>query len=211
MFAVYNTNGLSFRSTIDNLYKLNSVEKLSGIHNQVAEGKPQSFTVPSENLYQGPITKKAQAAYKKMTHIDTREPIYQVEQLMCDVVVTVNEETTLQECYEIMVKHKIKQIPVRSLENKLEGIITQKKILDVLINDLDYANHTVNKPVLNFMSTNIITTDPISDIRRVAKVMVDFNFNAMPIVTQKDSIVGIVSRTDILKAVATIPPLQLWA
>lgn len=211
MFAIYNTHGLSFRSTIDNLYKLNSVERLSNIHNKMDEAKPQSFSLPPENLYQGPITKKAQDTYKKMLHIDTKTTIYQVGQLMKNKVITVNETHTLQECYDLMIQYKIKQIPVTTSMEKLEGIITQKAILDALINDLNYANHTISKEVLDFMTTNVISADPISDIRRVAKVMVDFNFNAMPIVTQTDKIVGIVSRTDILKAVATIPPLQLWA
>ena len=70
--------------------------------------------------------------------------------------------------------------------------------------------HTVDKPAIDIAKEDVITSDPISDIRRVAKVMVDFNLNAMPIVSQEDKIVGIVSRTDILKAVSTIPPLRLW-
>ena len=65
MFAVYNTNGLSFRSTIDNLYNLKKIDNASPVKNQVEEGKPQSFSVPQENLYQGAITKKAEDAYKK--------------------------------------------------------------------------------------------------------------------------------------------------
>ena len=58
---------------------------------------------------------------------------------------------------------------------------------------------------------NIITTDPISDIRRVSKVMIDFNLNAIPVVNEEDIILGVVSRHDIVKAVSSIPHLQIWA
>jgi len=57
----------------------------------------------------------------------------------------------------------------------------------------------------------IITTDPKSDIRRVAKVMIDFNLNAIPVVDKTDIILGVVTRHDMVKAVASIPHLQVWA
>ncbi len=211
MFAVYNTNGLSFRSTSDNLYNLKKIDNLSATQNQIAEGKAQSFSVPQENIYQGPITQEAKEAYKKMAHIDTREPIYEVSQLMHKKIITVFEDATIQECYDLMHEHKIKQIPVITQSQSIMGMITQEIILDALINDLNYVNHTAQKSVINVIGDDVITSDPISDIRRIAKVMVDFNLNAMPVVSQEDKILGIVSRTDIIKAVATIPPLRMWA
>lgn len=211
MFAVYNTNGLSFRSTVDNLYNLKNIDALSKTQNQTQESKPQNFSVPHESLYQGAITKEAKDAYKKMAKIDTREEIYHVKQIMSSDVVCVNEDMTIQECYELMIEKKIKQIPVKSSEGILHGMITQEIILDYLINDLDYAEHTANKSLINLELPQTITSDPITDIRRVAKVMVDFNLNAMPVVSSDDEIVGIVSRTDILKAVSSVPPLQIWA
>jgi len=211
MFAVFNTNGLNFRSTIDNLYNLKKIDNISSVKNQIEEGKPQNFSVPQENLYQGPITKKAQDAYKKTARMNIKEPIYEVNQLMRKEIITVGENATIQECYDLMVKYKIKQIPIINQTQNIRGLITQNIILDALINDLNYVNHTANKAVIEVVKEDVITSDPISDIRRIAKVMVDFNLNAMPIVSQEDKIVGIVSRTDILKAVATIPPLQLWA
>jgi CBS domain-containing protein len=57
----------------------------------------------------------------------------------------------------------------------------------------------------------IITAEPISDIRRVAKVMIDFKLDAIPIVDEESILLGIVSKTDILKAVSFLPKLQLWS
>lgn len=211
MFAVYNTKGLSFRSTSDNLYNLKKIDNLSATQNQTEEGKAQNFSVPVENLYQGSITQVAKETYKKMARIDTREPIYEVGQLMRKKVITVFQDATVQECYDLMNKNNIKQIPVITQKEEIIGLITQKVILDALINDLNYVNHTAKKAVIDIITEEVITSDPISDIRRIAKVMVDFNLNAMPIVSQDDKILGMVSRTDIIRAVASIPPLRLWA
>ncbi len=69
----------------------------------------------------------------------------------------------------------------------------------------------MHKHIYDIATKKILTTDPISDIRRVAKVMIDFNLNAIPVVNSGDVLVGMVSRHDIIKAVSTLPHMQIWA
>ena len=78
--------------------------------------------------------------------------------------------------------------------------------------DLDYAKNYGNRAVNDIATKSIITTDPVSDVRRVAKVMDDFNLNALPVVNENDVLVGIVSKNDIIKAVSSsLNHLQMWA
>ena len=69
----------------------------------------------------------------------------------------------------------------------------------------------LKKKIDDIKLLEIITADPISDIRRVAKVMVDFKLDAIAIVEENDILVGIVSKTDIIKAISHLPSLQLWS
>ena len=41
--------------------------------------------------------------------------------------------------------------------------------------------------------------------------MIDFKLDAIPVVDEEDTLVGIVSKSDIIKAVSTIPKLQLYS
>ena len=41
--------------------------------------------------------------------------------------------------------------------------------------------------------------------------MIDFKLHAVPIVEKNDILIGIVSKTDIIKAVSHIPHFQLWS
>ena len=41
--------------------------------------------------------------------------------------------------------------------------------------------------------------------------MVDFKLDAIAIVEENDILVGIVSKTDIIKAISHLPSLQLWS
>lgn len=211
MFSMYDDDGLNFRNNIDHLYSVHEVASSQKLKNRVKD-EDQSKQNFEESLYKGKITKEATNAYKQMTKLDTREDIYHVEQIMSHNVITVDDTKTLQECYEIMKEHTIQQLPIIA-ENKLhlKGIITRHDILKYLINDLELSSENILKPISEIASKKIITTDPISDIRRVSQVMIDFNLNAIPVVNENDILVGIVSRNDIIKAVSSLPHFQLWA
>ena len=211
MFSMYDDDGLNFRNNIDHLYSVHEVARSQKLKNSIKDEDKNKENF-QETLYKGKITKEATNAYKQMTNLDTREDIYHVEQIMSHNVITVDDTKTVEECYELMKEHKIQQIPIIA-ENKLhvKGIITRHDILKFLINDLELSNENISKPISDISSKKIITTDPISDIRRVSQVMIDFNLNAMPVVNSLDILVGIVSRNDIVKAVASLPHLQLWA
>jgi len=115
------------------------------------------------------------------------------------------------ECYDLMKEHCIQQLPIIA-ENKLhlKGIITRHDILKYLIADLADAKENIDTPISEISTKKIITTDPITDIRRVSEVMIDLNLNAIPVVDSSDILVGMVSRNDIVKAVASLPHFQLW-
>ncbi|TLP37534.1 HPP family protein [Arcobacter arenosus] len=212
MFAIYNNNGLSFRSTIDNLYTLSNVDSIARVRNNTEEGLPKDHSLKSKKkLYENQNIEEAKAVYKKMANIDTKEPIFHVEDLMTRDVISLNEDNTLLEAYELMQEHEFRQIPVlKKDDNQIIGLVTQEFILDLLVGDLEFAQNIMQRELSTFDFNEVITSDPITDIRRVAKVMVDFSLTAIPVVDQDDNLLGIVSRANILKAVANTPPMQIW-
>ncbi len=212
MFAIYNNNGLSFRSTIDNLYTLSNVDSIARVRNNTEEGLPKDHSLKSKKkLYENQNIEEAKSVYKKMANIDTKEPIFHVQDLMTRDVISLNEENTLLEAYELMQEHEFRQIPILNKDdNQLIGLVTQEFILDLLVADLEFAQNIMERKLSTFDFKEVITSDPITDIRRVAKVMVDFSLTAIPVVDQDDNLLGIVSRANILKAVANTPPMQIW-
>jgi CBS domain-containing protein len=89
---------------------------------------------------------------------------------------------------------------------------TVKEIAKILMKYKHSPNFIENTKISTIAIKDIITAEPIADIRRVAKVMVTHHLNCIPIVSSENhEIVGIISRSDILTAVATNPHFQLWA
>ncbi|MGA1931693.1 HPP family protein [Arcobacter sp. YIC-464] len=209
MFAIYNSGSVGFRSTADNLYELKNTDAPAE-----ARLKPDDDTLfqeymDSKNKKQG-SNSHAINSYKKMANIDTNEPIYHVGDIMTENCVFVKSTATLKEAYEILKKNRVSQIPVVHENKKIYGLINKKIILNEIMDDIDNSRLVIQKYVKDIQASELITTDPISDIRRVAKVMIDFRLDAIPVVNEEDVLVGIVSKTDIIKAVSNIPSLQLW-
>jgi len=209
MFAMYDDDGLNFRSTIDHLYNLHEITSTAPIKNNKDGNNKHSF---EDKLYQGKITQEAKDKYKQIANLDTKVEIFHVEEIMSKRVITVNDSKTIKDCYELMQEYNIQQLPIiADSALHLKGMISKQDITKFLFDDIDYAGQNIFKHIYDISTKNIITTDPISDIRRVAKVMLDFNLNAIPVVNSEDILVGIVSRNDIVKSVSNIPHMQLWA
>ena len=65
--------------------------------------------------------------------------------------------------------------------------------------------------VADLMWTPVPSVAPETDIRRLARVLLDTGLPGLPVVDDRDSVIGFVSRTDILRAVVADPPLDLWS
>jgi len=209
MFAMYDDDGLNFRSTIDNLYNLHKITSSNTVKNNANNQNKQNF---HDTLYKGKITEEAKNKYMQITNMDIQHDIFHVNQLMNTHVITIEDTTTIKECYDLMQEYSIQQLPIIA-DNKLhlKGIVTIHDIIRYIFNDIQYAEHNANNKICDISTKKVITTDPISDIRRVAKVMIDFKINAIPVVNSDDVILGVVSRYDMINALASIPHLQVWA
>lgn len=64
--------------------------------------------------------------------------------------------------------------------------------------------------VTTIMWTPVPSVAPDSDIRRVASVLLDTGLPGLPVVDEAGLVIGFISRSDILRAVVTDPPLDLW-
>lgn len=60
------------------------------------------------------------------------------------------------------------------------------------------------------MSTRLLTALPDTPIREVAQVMLDERVSCIPVLDADGQLVGIITSTDILRAVITRSPLELW-
>jgi CBS domain-containing protein len=214
MFAVYNRGSVQFRSSADNLYTLDKVDELAG-----SRLKPDDdlyvyfddYLKKSKSQVKDAHTSKALDSYKKIAKMDNKEVVYHVEDIMTKDPFSINENATIKEGYELLREKRVSQIAVVTDSHQIIGMVNKKIILNRIMDDYDNGKLFLKERFKDVELPEFVATDPISDIRRVAKVMLKHRIDALPVVNSNDILVGIVSKTDMIKAFSHIPDLQLWA
>ena len=213
MFAIYDIEGLRFRDTLEKLRRVQKPPATDGVQLQsdVVKKEPQSAPEnPGDNAAKT-VSRQAQQAYRDMLQLKQREPITHAHQLMSHPVSTIPMDMDILLAQRKFQQLKFKQMPVINTRNQLVGLLTIESLLHFIIIDGERVQYLKGKRVADAMSPQVITADPVSDIRRVARLMQEYHLNAVPIVDKQDNLLGIVSRSDILLAVTHEPPLNLWS
>jgi CBS-domain-containing membrane protein len=103
-------------------------------------------------------------------------------------------------------------MPVLDAGGRLVGLLLRADLFRPRLRTAD-AGQDENwqaQPVSTAMWTPIASVSADTDIRRVAQVLLDTGLPGLPVVDDAGGVVGFVSRTDIVRAVAADPPLDVW-
>ena len=160
------------------------------------------------------ISNDALDQYKSMLnqHGD-REAVYHAYQIMSRSVIALSAFNTVNQALQKFKQHPFHMMPIMNDEQQLIAMLSRRELLETIIENT--ANPEANKNALAdvFVKKNqaIITSDPVTEVRRIAAVLIEHQLDAIPIVDEAGLLRGIVSRTDILKCTTLNPPLSLWA
>ena len=121
-----------------------------------------------------------------------------VKDLMTRGVEFVAAEATVQEAAMRMAEQDIGAVLVGSIE-RVDGILTDRDILlRAVVNGIDPAR----VPVRDVMSTTLFTCVPDASLEEALREMQERQVRRLPVVDERDCVVGIVARSDLLRAAA---------
>ena len=112
--------------------------------------------------------------------------------LMSSPVRTIRPDTTIEEAQRLLLRYGHSGLSVVDADGRLIGIISRR--------DLDIALHHGFRqaPVKGYMATNLKTIAPETPLPDIEALMVTYDIGRLPVLDQ-DALVGIVTRTDILR------------
>ncbi|MCF4113431.1 MULTISPECIES: CBS domain-containing protein [Dethiosulfovibrio] len=119
-------------------------------------------------------------------------PVMTVSGIMTSPVMAVDEDSSVNDAYRIMLRYGHSALPV-TRRGDLIGLITRK--------DLDKAQlHGYGEAMVGeFMTEGVITVSSQASIEEAHRSMVTHNIGRLPVVRNGD-LIGIVTRTDLLRA-----------
>ncbi len=121
--------------------------------------------------------------------------------------ITVTPDTVVSEALSTMRQHNVRRMPVLNRKGHLVGIISEKDLLYASPSPATSLNvyeigYLLSKLKINeIMAKNVITVTQDAPIEEAARIMVDNSVGGLPVM-QGDTVVGIITETDIFKTLA---------
>lgn len=208
MFYVYDLDGMRFRGPMEALEQQRRVNRRAA----VTPIKREEETTPQggEEKAPGTASMGLEAYRQAMGRTEMVEQLVHIYQIMSSPVSTIEAEISLLDAWRTLGRTGIRQMVVVSERNQVVGMLSDRNILqriNVIGEDIEVDPQLL---VGDVMEREVISTDSISDIRRVARVMAFYHVDALPVTKEDGRLVGIVTRGDILRNFAKNPRLNLW-
>lgn len=208
MFGIYGVNGPVFHGSLEELpavrpvIRRRPVEAIGTAGNELGEVSDTGLTTRAA---------AGTAAYRRMLHVDEeRGPIVQAQQLMQPEVITVRASDDVVRAWRILTGQRIHQAPVLDDNRQLVGIVSERNLLTALNLDGEMIRDALARMVADVMTSPVVAAEPQTDIRRIARVMLEQDVEGVPIVSDRQRLIGFISRGDMLRAMVADPPLSLW-
>lgn len=131
-----------------------------------------------------------------------------VRELMSDNVVTVGAEASCHDAVTLMVRNKIRHLPVVGRDGLLCGIVTDRDLRHQLfepevfraIGSVPVERMLSGRPVRDVMSAPVTSIGGDAELEEAARVMREEGLGSLPVV-ERGRIVGIVTETDLLRRI----------
>ncbi len=123
-----------------------------------------------------------------------------VADYMSKRLVTLTKDTDVVDAVKKLLDHKITSAPVVDQRGRLLGMFSEKDVMNIVLETV--YNQSMSGKVGDYMTVEVISVDADSSIVDLAEKFQQTTVRSFP-VFQDNDLVGIVSRTDVLRALAS--------
>ena len=209
MFSAYGVTGRVFSGTLEEMSRARELARTRSSRD--ADREDVNWQVDSLGATGSGPNEKAVRAYRAMLPREIeRGPLYHAGQIMQRKVICLGVNDDVGKAWKTLRLHNIHQAPVLDDAAQLVGMVGEHDLLTAINIDTGKIMEVLGRRVGDVMTTPVITAEPVTDIRRIATAMLTHRIDGVPVTGELGRLVGYVSRSDILRAVVTDPPLSLW-
>lgn len=128
-------------------------------------------------------------------------------EIMSDQIITLTADANVNDAWQLFQQHGFHHIPIVDKSNTVLAMLSERDILQGpgIQKNINIEN------IMQFANKRVFCFSADTDIRQATRILYEYDLGALPIVSEDHQILGIVSRTDIIKVVSHYGPLELWA
>jgi CBS domain-containing protein len=123
--------------------------------------------------------------------------------IMAPAIISVTPESSLDDAMELLVENRISGIPVINEEGRLVGIISEADRIKII----GGPDHGPEATVEQCMTRGVVTVDEDATVEQIANLLMRVGIRRIPVMSH-GSVVGIISRSDLVRALHNNPECE---
>ena len=221
MFSIYGESGRLFKGAMEDLWRVEALRAVTRTRRVQAQPESVAVRAPSGQAAtptsSHSLANAALTAYAQVGGAQSdRHPLTRVADVMSRHVTTVAPDMPVLQAWQMLGQARVGQAPVVNAGGELVGLLTRAELLTLERLPQPDASPLVwrallMEPVLAVMLSPVPAVSADTDLRRVARVLLDTHLPGLPVVHDDGRLTGFISRSDLLRAVVHDPPLDLWS
>ncbi len=185
--------------------KVQSTKNSSAIdqYHDFSQDEPQTQQSHADN----PLCPDPYSAQKHRQAEKEPSQVFLVSDIMSTDVISLYPNATVADAWELFQRHGFQHIPITDENNTVLAMLSERDILQG-----PAAQENINqKNIMEFATQQVFCFSPDTDIRQATRTLYEYDLGALPIISDEHELLGIVTRTDIIKTVSHYGSLELWA
>ena len=225
MFFVFGPSGQMYRGGPENLSQIAAVRRVDrpqALRTRTLDLDQDTATTPAPlSRERAPVVnlrlQDAVAAYLQTGQgpQKRREPLTLVRDVMSNDALSVPPDMRVNDAWQTLAESRVAQAPVVDERGRVIGLLLRADMapLDLLPEPgaIQAAIELAQRPVSDVMVSPVPTVSIDTDLRRVARVLLDTDLPGLPVTDEFGALSGFISRNDILHALAADTPLDIWS
>ncbi|EKR73149.1 CBS domain-containing protein [Leptospira noguchii] len=124
--------------------------------------------------------------------------------LMTSPVVNFLEDDPIERAEEIFVRKRFRHVPVLNQKNTLCGILSDRDWMCWKLEHIPDTKQTIKE----VMKTKILSVQIHARIGEISKVLFEERIGCVPIINDRIEVIGIITRSDILRAILKMSQIE---
>ncbi len=138
----------------------------------------------------------------------------QGQEIMSSPVYALPMTASLTEAWAFLQERRFRHIPIQTKDSSLGGILSDRDLARATVNSalagVKGASYLDQISIQAYVKSPVLVAKPETKIWSIAKVLLDERIGAMPIMGSQGDLVGMITRTDILRALVAHPNFHRW-
>jgi CBS domain-containing protein len=134
--------------------------------------------------------------------------------IMSAPVVTLPFNASLAQAWELVKDKRFRHIPIQSRNGALVGILSDRDLsrgtVESALVGIKGSAYLGKVTIENYVSRPVLVANPEATLPAIARVLLEERIGAIPVVSQEKELLGLITRSDMLRVIVSHPNFEDW-